>query len=87
MLPSCPPFEVRHRPYVQSPREGHVYIPPHPPPPKGWLTAAIRAQRRERSFLAAFSTSTTVIVWRLLKKEVIALFDSAFADQSKQDTF
>lgn len=30
-LPSCPPFEVRHRPYVQSPREGHVYIPPSVP--------------------------------------------------------
>lgn len=30
-LPSCPLFEVRHRPYVQNPREGHVYIPPlHP---------------------------------------------------------
>lgn len=36
MLPSCPPFEVRHRPYVQSPREGHVYTPPAPTPtPKG----------------------------------------------------
>lgn len=71
----------------RAPERGMSTYPP--PSPQGWLTAVIRAQRRERSSLAAFLTGTTVIVWRTIKKKkkVIALFDLVFADQSKQDTF
>lgn len=68
----------------RTPERGMSTYPPLSP--KAWLTALLRAQRGERSFLAAFFTSTTVIVRRIIKRKVIILFDLVFADQSKQDT-
>lgn len=59
MLPSCPPFEVKHRPYVQNPREGHVYPPP-PSTAKG-LANGGDPSSAERG---APSTSAAVMVWR-----------------------
>lgn len=45
VLPSCPLFEVRHRPYVHTPERGMST------PPKGCLKAAVQAESYEWNFL------------------------------------
>lgn len=70
----------------RTPERGMSTSPPPLHPQRPGLRALMRAQRRARSFLAAFFTSTTVIGRRIMKKKVITLFDLVLAGQSKQDT-
>lgn len=84
-LPSCPPFEVRHRPYVQNPREGHVYIPPSTP--KGLANGSHPSSEEREELPRSVLQQQRGDCEETPKREVMALFDSALADQSKQDTF
>lgn len=84
-LPSCPPFEVRHRPYVQNPREGHVYIPPSIP--TGLANGSDPSSEEREELPRSVPRQHHSDCVENHKKKVIALFDLVFADQSKQDTF
>lgn len=57
-----------------------------PASPKAWLTAPMRAQRRERSCILHQHRGDCEENRKKKRKKVITLFDLVFADQSKQDT-